>query len=230
MGNRLDWHDDWIIENYTKFHNWTECRKAYNKEFGTDICRATFRWHAAYGIGLRLEDYQYGADQDDFLREYYPVMSGPELVELYNKKFKSPKTYDNLRQRAEVLKLKKTAEYMTQCSRESALKRKNIAPIGHMAWSESGWRIKVGRGEYKMLSKVVYEEHYGVKLKPDECVIYLDGDNTNVSVDNLAVVSKAELAQINHSLKISRKARNVELSKAAVAWAKLYISERDRRA
>ena len=58
----------------------------------------------------------------------------------------------------------------------------------------------------------------------------MDGDNTNVSIDNLAVVSIAELAQINHALKLSRKARNVDLSKAAVAWAKLYISERDKRA
>lgn len=224
------WHDDWIIENYTKFQNWTECRKAYNEEFGTDICRDTFKWHVGQKLGLRLDKYKYGKEQDDFLREYYPILDGPELERMYNMLFSPSKTYNKIRQHANSLGLTKSAEIMSSIQSTSALKRKNIAPIGHTVVSESGLRIKVARGEYKMLSRVVYEKHHGVKLKPDEYILYLDGDNANVSIDNLAVVTKAELAKINHALKLPRTNRNVEVAKAAIAWSRLYIANRDNHA
>lgn len=224
------WHDDWIIENYTKFQNWTECRKAYNEEFGTDICRDTFKWYAGQKLGLRLDKYNYGKEQDDFLREYYPILDGPELERMYNMLFSPSKTYNKIRQRANSLGLTKSAEFMSSMQSTHALKRKNIAPIGHMVVGEGGLRIKIARGEYKMLSRVVYEKHHGVKLKPDEYVLYLDGDNSNVSIDNLAVVTKAELVQINHTLKLPRTNRNVEVTKAAIAWSRLYIANRDNHA
>ncbi len=224
------WHDDWIIENYTRFQNWTECRKAYNEEFGTDICRNTFKWYAGHELGLRLDNYNYSKEQDDFLREYYPILDGPELERMYNMLFSPSKTYNKIRQRANCLGLTKSAEFISSMQSAHALKRKNIAPIGHTLAGEGGLRIKVAQGEYKMLSRVVYEKHHGVKLKPDEYVLYLDGDNSNVSIDNLAVVTKAELVQINHALKLPRTNRNVEVTKAAIAWSKLYIANRDSHA
>lgn len=230
MKPRHIWHDDWIIENYTRFQNWTECRKAYNEEFGTDICRATFKWDVGHKLGLRLDNYNYSKEQDDFLREYYPILDGPELERMYNMLFSPSKTYNKIQDHANSLGLTKTAEFISSMQSTRALKRKNIAPIGHTVVGESGLRIKVARGEYKMLSRVVYEKHHGVKLKPDEYVLYLDGDNSNVSIDNLAVVTKAELAQINHALKLPRTNRNVEVTKAAIAWSRLYVAKRDNHA
>jgi hypothetical protein len=148
---------------------------------------------------------------------------------MYNKRFKPLKTYRALRLHAHAMGLKKTDDYILRRNRLAG-HVSHTAPIGHVCNGHGGLRIKVADGKYRALSRVMYEKYHNTKLKPNEYVIFLDGDNMNVSEDNLEVATVAELMQLNHSLKISPRARTKELTKAGLAWSRLYIANRDSHA
>lgn len=75
---------------------------------------------------------------------------------------------------------------------------KNKLPIGTVMMKSDGylWR-KVGEGarDWKQEHRIVWEQVYG-PIPYNEVLIFKDGDRRNVAIDNLTLVTKAELLEL----------------------------------
>jgi hypothetical protein len=76
--------------------------------------------------------------------------------------------------------------------------------------------IKIG-GEWLPLNRYTWEQNHG-KLRPDECLIYLDGDTLNCNLDNLYKLTKSDFARLR-LMKI--KGNDPELRRSACLLAQL---------
>ena len=82
------------------------------------------------------------------------------------------------------------------------------------------WEVKVGNPScWKLKHRVIYEEHYG-EIPHRYAIIFLDGDKTNLNIENLAAVSQAELLKMNYFKLFSK---DPEITKAGIMVARLMV-------
>lgn len=102
---------------------------------------------------------------------------------------------------------------------------KNELPVGSVVRATDGrWKKKISgdrvpaRRNWEYCHRIIWEEANGPIPKGFN-VIFLDGDYDNLSLDNLALVSNAELQYINKKGLVSGAA---DITKTGIALAKLY--------
>lgn len=108
-------------------------------------------------------------------------------------------------------------------SKKTEFKKGNIPPnqvdVGTEVTDTDGYhKIKTANPrtwEYK--HKILWEKHHG-KIPPGFAVIFLDGNKNNIVIENLEMVSRAELLTINRKKLISD---NREVSRSGVIVGKL---------
>jgi hypothetical protein len=76
---------------------------------------------------------------------------------------------------------------------------------------------KVGPKRYRATHVCIWEEAYG-PVPSGMCVIFLDGDTANMSLDNLALISRGENAIINRR---GLRGETKEITQAAIALARV---------
>lgn len=111
-------------------------------------------------------------------------------------------------------------------------KPSNWRPLGSERVSKDGYiEVKVADGRlnknWKAKHILLWEEHHGRTVPPGYAVIFGDGDKRNFDIDNLLLVSRAQLARMNQRGLIYD---NAELTKTGVIIADIYnkIGERKR--
>lgn len=77
---------------------------------------------------------------------------------------------------------------------------KNHRPVGSERVSKDGYiEVKVGEpGRWRLKHRVVWEKAFG-KIPPGKCVIFLNGDKTDVRVENLAIIDRNVNVRLNQS-------------------------------
>lgn len=65
--------------------------------------------------------------------------------------------------------------------------------------------------------RLIYEEHYG-PIPDGYAVVFKDSDKSNVTIDNLMLISRANLAVINKSIPFTE---NAEINEVIVANVEL---------
>ncbi len=107
-------------------------------------------------------------------------------------------------------------------------------PIGTRVRSSDGyWKVKVadspGPGEsrrgWRDLHRLVWEEAHG-EQPAGTAIVFLDGDPDHLDLDNLACVTRAELARLNQLG--WRKLHDVDARRAFVARVKLMTTAHER--
>lgn len=101
----------------------------------------------------------------------------------------------------------------------------NVRPLGSERITVDGYvEIKVREhrepgkpNTFELKQKIVWEAANG-KIPPGYCLVFLDGDKTNCSLDNLACVSRADLARLNQNGLLSR---DPDVSKAGIKVAQI---------
>ena len=75
-------------------------------------------------------------------------------------------------------------------------------PIGSERMKSDGmWQVKVGPKKWEYKQRKIYEDYYGVKLKEDEFIIFLDQNRNNFDISNLKKISRRESAtMLSHGL------------------------------
>jgi len=105
----------------------------------------------------------------------------------------------------------------------------NYKPVGTERTNTDGYvEIKIADpGKWKSKHIIIWEEANGLVPK-GHVVIFADGNQQNVTLENLLLVSRRELAVMNKRRLI---ANNAELTKAGVVVADIYlkIGERKKR-
>ena len=103
----------------------------------------------------------------------------------------------------------------------------NFRPVGSERCNVDGyWEVKVADPKtWKPKHVIVWEAANG-PVPEGHCVIFLDGDKNHISLDNLALISRATNARRNQ---IGLHGNSSELGKVAVATAELLTLVGKRR-
>lgn len=129
------------------------------------------------------------------MRENYIGKTNRELAEMINSKFGTTYT-------ANQIKNCKRNRKITSDSYEAKLfkgdKPVNVKEIGSERLQKDGYvYVKVPDNKRWITKhKYLFEKHIR-KLNKGEIVIFLNGDKTNFELDNLAAITRGELAQLN---------------------------------
>lgn len=79
-------------------------------------------------------------------------------------------------------------------------------------------RVKVGEPNvWKLKHRKIYEENFG-EIPENHVVVFLDKNPKNFNIDNLALVSRSELALLNHFRLFSEESK---ASEAGIKVAKI---------
>lgn len=98
---------------------------------------------------------------------------------------------------------------------------KHSKPIGTEYTNYNGLvLVKVDKNKWVYKGRLIYENYYGVKLKEDEMIIFLDGNRKNFNIDNLKLITKQEAGylgtfRLNDGIDI--KDKNVIETEIAIA-------------
>lgn len=76
----------------------------------------------------------------------------------------------------------------------------NHKPVGSERFSKDGyWEIKVAEPKkWRLKHLVIWEEHNGPVPK-GSCVIFLDGDTSNLDIKNLMLIKRRDLVRMNQN-------------------------------
>ena len=177
--------------------------------------------------------------EKEYLKEITPGHHYAEIVELMNKKFDREFTVELVKNAIGRYKLNtgfngrfkkgnvpanKGQKGVCAKGAEKGWFKKgqvsiNHKPVGSERIDLDGYTlIKVAEpNKWKLKHRVIYEKAYG-PIPPNMAVIFLDKNKRNFNINNLALVSREELAIINKNNFIKE---NAALSRAGVNVAKI---------
>ena len=150
-----------------------------------------------------------------------------ELLPKVNKKFKE--NYTRLQLQKYLVRNKIPYRY-TNINKSHNMGL-NI-PIGTEYTKPDGMiLVKVSRNKWVYKQRLIYEKYYGVRLKDDEYVIFLDGNRNNFNIDNLKLLTRQEASYLGvfKVNGIDIKDRNVIETEIAIAKAIIKTKELNDR-
>jgi len=198
--------DQWLIENYPKYGK--VCLEKFNKEFNTNINVYTLRTYCNRKLKLnaptdgKLKPI-YTEEHHNWIREHYGTDITRNLVIDFNATFGfniSQQAFERLRKK---LNLSRTKEERLQHYKKFKSKitpliteaQESRLPIGTIVVLSNGYKsIKVanskGKHNWEYLHRYVYEHTTNSKIKPNECIVFLDKNPLNCDFNNLKLVDK----------------------------------------
>ncbi len=79
-------------------------------------------------------------------------------------------------------------------------------------------KVAEGIGQYRLKQRVIWEQHHG-PIPPSHVVVFLDNNLENFDLENLALVSRGELAKLNKHEKWTHA--TPEIKRALIAVVRL---------
>ncbi len=166
---------------------------------------------------------KYTDAQADYLRRHYKRLSLAELVSAFNFRFSTNKTIGQIRAftRNHGLKSGRTGRFRKGHTswntglkglqpggrgRETQFKKghkpQTWRPVGTERISQDGYRQRkvtdtgYTPGDWVGVHVLLWRQHHG-EIPQGHVVIFIDGDKTHIAIENLACISRAELAYLN---------------------------------
>jgi len=156
------------------------------------------------------------------LKEYLEVFANKytikELLPKVNKIFDENYTKSELQKYLIRNKIKYKYEYENKSNNNAG---RNYE-IGTEYTKPDGMvMIKVAPNKWEYKQRYIYEQYYGIKVKDNEHIIFLDGNKNNFNIDNLYKATNEECGyigafKINNKLTINDK----EITKTLLLMAK----------
>lgn len=199
--------------------------------------------------------WQYQQDEIDFIKKHYKGKSNEELTKMFNERF-SDREYRNLYQIKNLKRKynlnsgltgrfekgmvshnkgkkisKEQYEKHLQHLKENPnyFKPNNSKPIGTEVVKKDNNTIyvKLANNDWKAKHILIYEQHYG-KVPDGYIVIFLDQNKRNFDINNLYLISRAELMLLNSNSLLTDDAK---LNQIGINIIKLHnkIKERSKQ-
>ncbi|HDR7000668.1 TPA: HNH endonuclease [Bacillus cereus] len=189
-------------------------------------------------------------EQVAFIRENAKGLSNQALTNLINKEFnlsisiKQIKTFKKNNQISSGLTghfekghvpFNKGKKGLTRGGVETQFKKgqqaTNYKPVGSERIDRDGYvLIKVSddgpwHKRWRPKHKVLWEKTHGL-IPKEHCLIFLDSNKQNIVLDNLQLITRAQLARMNQNHLISN---NAELTKTGLIIAEIYSKMGERK-
>lgn len=165
-----------------------------NTTFNLNLsCRQLGDWKKRYRIKSYLSEPILTEEQGNFVKEHAQNMSNKELANLVNTTFSlnlSSKQLNNW-------KVHRHIKGKTECCFAKGQKPPNWRPVGATKTRSNGYNFTKVKNNgakqerWKLTHRLLWEKENG-PIPEGYSLIFLDQDPTHISLDNLALVSKAE--------------------------------------
>lgn len=224
--NKTEYNDEWILENLYSYPSYKALAEAHNAKFGTDIGETAIGGHVKHKLGIdkrRLSGEFLTEEQKAFIEEYYPHHSVGDTTKAFNEKFGTNKNKCTMLNYARRHGLVVDEEIVTKSKRAPHCiggdSKKAEREIGSVRFDGQYWLIKTEYG-WKPCHRAMWEECHG-KIKRGDAVIFLDGDKTNWSIENLAEVPITYLGMLDRN---GLRSKHPVLTEAGIMWCDLQVA------
>lgn len=219
----IDWNDEWLKE-HIDLPSFSVLRDEYNKEFGTNVTLSAIKNHVHLKLGInktRQTHRHYTDEQLEWLKENYSKLGCREACKQFNERFNESRTFSSMKNFGTNHNVRVDADVATKnkliCGARKDGSKRELKPVGSTRLECGRLMIKTKEG-WKASGKAVWEEVNG-KVPDGYTVTHLDGDTTNYSVDNLALVTIRQLGILSGC---NLRSSNPEITKTAIIWSQLY--------
>lgn len=202
-----------------------EIAEMASNHFGVEITHKQIGWlKTRHGITsnvnrkVKLDSRLFTKEQVEFIENHQYDLSRKELADLLNQKFNLSITPKQIKNYCDKNKL--TNKYSGRfvkgqeswCKGTKGVLKANSGSFKVGDGKELGSQRKTSSGSilikisnkpharhsnWRPKHELAWEEHHGQKVPKNHIVIFLDGDKTNFSIDNLALINKGELLKMN---------------------------------
>lgn len=189
--------DEWIIEHYNDMPL-TKLLVLFNERFNSKRTYAVLKQRCRKT--LHLTHYTFGEQRvwsdeyDEWLKMNIDSHSRKGLTDAFNKCFGTHMSEDSIKVRCnKILGLR----FSDNKERLSKLHSDGHAPIGNVIVTKQGYCLIKGEDrKYHPAGKYLYEQANG-KIPKGAQIVFLDGDRTNLSLDNIYCVSGKVERELN---------------------------------
>jgi HNH endonuclease len=198
------------IEQFVLDNFYQKTNKEIAQELGIKIQKLR---PIAYSLGLYRINLEFWNDEQVmFLRENFETIGDTELAQIFQEKFSKVKkwTKKHIEKKRKHLKLNRTPEQLKK------IKQRNIdagmyADAHVKMWNNRTQKkegettywgnirksmyIKI-QGEYKQAARYIWTQTHG-EIAKGMNVAFIDGNNRNIAIENLELLSNADMARRN---------------------------------
>lgn len=211
MSKYIAWNDEWILTNKDSYRLVKDLWQAYCENVEC-IALDAFKAHITRKLGLKANCW-WTAEEDAFIKEYFPKIGTVGITELMNNTFGKYRTLASIVNRAKQLGIK--VDQKTVDRNHYMLKRK---PIGTCISDGMGYeRIKVEEGKWVRVQQYIYEKEHG-KIPEGYNVVFLDNNPRNYSKENLVAISNRHACLLNTN---GFKSKHPEITRTGIKWCEL---------
>ena len=224
------------IQSYTKEQNeflrdikgkdtYKNIAKKFNKEFGTNVSQEALRRKMERGFYVSHVP-KYTKEQDEFLREQSQVYSLAKVRADFKEKFGFGITKYAIVDRCRRV----YHSTPTQARDKADFRMWSELPLGEEAEKDGKIIVKVSDKPYAKFSNWKYkhwhiwEQHNG-KVPKGNRVIFLDGNNRNFDLNNLACVPLRYVCLLACN---DWKFESAELTRLAIKWCELFYAMKEQ--
>lgn len=231
---------EWLKDHYNTM-KMDDLTKEFNTTFDVDYTKSAL-WHKINRIiegGIVRDEHKlisrvkWTNEMVEWLKEHFEDDSYNRLAIKMNSIFNTKITGSSLEHKITRLGLKKSKEKIKRyiLPNKFTFQKGHVPvtkkPIGYERITPGGYVwIKVAEPDiFRAKHRVVYEQHHG-PIPPGYKVIFADGDKSNFNIDNLVLVTNAELGTLNKNKLIYKGCG--EATKSGLLIAKIMIRRSQR--
>lgn len=215
---RIDWNDEWIISNYTRYASYKAMAADYSKLFNRKVSVSGLKIRARkLGIKKPKLYEEYTDEQIAFMKDFYPNHGVEKTVAEFNERFGTNRDVKSIKNVAFRLNIQVKKDVSTNNKRVAIDNRhgkRAAVPIGTIREecgrpvikTENGWK-SYGRAMYKGC------------IPKGHVVTHLDGDLYNVNESNLMVIPVQYMGLL---LKNNLRSSNADITRTGIMWCELY--------
>ena len=236
-------HIDYLREISPGRYN-DEITRMFNEKFGMNATKAavqTLKAKNKITSGVVKIPKQYTIEQLAYLQKLSAQgLFNAEITRRFNERFGTSRTENAIQQQRIKYGIKTTARHywpkghrpwnkgmrgVIFGGKETQFKKGNRPqtwmPVGSEAITKDGYtKIKVAEpNKWRLKHRLIWEKHHGRKVPGGHVVIFGDGNKRNFDVDNLILVSRAQLAMLNKNGLIQG---NADLTRTGIVIADIY--------
>jgi len=192
---------EWVKQNKDKFSSRRELLEALNKQFNSNKTLVQVKSLGnRYHISLRYFNFSW-SDKVKWLRENkHKYDDREDILNDLNKQFNTNYTLLQIKDMSTKYKLNLPLanRRIRQGLMNGRIKLRGVSQreVGEESY-HSGKNIfvktdntNIFKDNFTLKHRYLYEQYHNVKLKEDDCIVFLDGDHDNFSKENLYRISR----------------------------------------